>query len=64
MKFFSKAEKQLDKEIERAWYSQAFDIQVNIMDLPKIFADVRAAVLNGSTVFLAVEEAKARYRRN
>lgn len=59
-----KAAKQLDKQIEQAWYQQASGIEVNIMDIPRIFKDVRDAVVNGESLEKAVNDAKEKYRQN
>jgi hypothetical protein len=54
----------LDKEIEQAWYRLASGVGVDIMDIGKVFNDVRAAFKAGSTIDAAVEVAKAKYRKN
>jgi hypothetical protein len=62
-----KAERALDKAIEQEWYRQGFGVQVDIMDIPKIFRDVRAAMLaggEGDVMKAAVAEAVKKYRKN
>lgn len=57
----TKAEKQLDAAIEQAYYRQAKGMNINIMLITKLWADVRAAVAlavaAGDDQQLAVEEA-------
>lgn len=54
--------KDLDKQIERAWYRQADGVQVSILDIPKIFADCRKAVIeDGHTIAYAIDCAISRY---
>lgn len=60
----TKSEKQLDKDIERAWYRLASGVQVNIMNIGKVFADARAAMLTGATLDDAVTAAREKYREN
>jgi hypothetical protein len=56
-----KAKKQMDKEIETAYYRLAQGQQINIMDIPKVFAESRRAILNGATVDQAVRAAVLMY---
>lgn len=44
----------LDKQIEQSYYKLAQGKNINIMDIPKVFADGRRAVNNGATVDQAV----------
>ena len=60
----SKAEKQLDKDIELAWYKMATDVQVSVMDIPNIFREARVAVRAGRTLEGVMAEIIARYRKN
>ena len=60
----SAAEKKLDKEIERAYYQHGQGVAINIMDIGKVFADCRAAVLAGGSLDEAVKTAIAKYRQN
>ena len=60
----SKTDKQLDKDIERAWYRLASGVQVNIMDIPKIFRECRVAVLAGQPLDTIVQECIGRYRQD
>lgn len=54
----------IDKQIEKAWYSLASGVQVNIMDIPRIFREVRAAVEGGANLEAAVTIVVAQFRRN
>jgi hypothetical protein len=56
--------KQLDNEIERAYYRQGSGVQINIMNISKIFADCRAAVIDGGDLDEAIGTAIAKYRKN
>lgn len=56
--------KRLDKEIERIYYLHGFGVQVDIMDIPRIFADCRRVYESGGDLDLAVREAIAKYRKN
>lgn len=53
--------KQLDKEIERAYYRHATGKQINILDIPKLYKDVRNEVIKGKNLEDVVKEAIARY---
>ena len=56
--------KQLDAAIEQAWYKQADGVQVGIMDIPKIFKDVKKHVTAGGTIADGVDIAIQAYRVN
>lgn len=43
----SKAEKELDREINKLYNENCSNIQVNIMDIPKIFAHAKRARAEG-----------------
>lgn len=60
----TKADKQLDKDIERTWYKMASGVQVNIMDIANIFREARVAVQAGRTLEGVMTEIIARYRLN
>ncbi len=60
----TKAQKQLDKDIEQAWYRMAAGVQVSIMDIPAIFREARVAVEAGRTLEGVMTEIIARYRKN
>lgn len=49
--------KQLDKEIEQAYYRLAEGQQINILDIPKVFAESRRAIAGGAVVDQAVRAA-------
>lgn len=44
----SKAEKAIDKRIESAYYANCSGVAINIMDIEKVFAAGRAAILAGA----------------
>lgn len=58
------SEKRLDRDIEVAYYRLAQDVEVNVMDIPKIFRDVKLEVSAGATLDAAVELVIRRYRVN
>ncbi len=40
----------IDSEIEQTYYKLAEDKQINIMDIPKVFAESRRAMIAGAPV--------------
>ena len=54
----------LDKAIEAAWYRLASGVQVSILDIPKIFRDVRLEVSGGLELDAAVAAVRDRFRKN
>jgi len=60
----TKQEKQLDKELDRAWSRIASGVQVDIMDLSRIRQDTKQAITGGATVDEATTTAMERYRKN
>ncbi len=59
-----KAEKQFDKDVETAYYKHGQGVQINIMDIPKVFSDAKVAVAAGLTIEESVVASIARLRRN
>ena len=45
-----KAEKLLDKQIEKVYYATCSGVQVNIMDIPKIFRYGRQLIAEGKNL--------------
>ncbi len=60
----TKAEKQLDKEIERLYYLHGNRVEINIMSISKIYAECRAASVAGGSLEEAMLAAIAKYRLN
>ncbi len=60
----SRSEKKLDKEIEQAWYRLAEGVQVSVMDIPRIFRDVKLEMAAGMSVDEAVVTVREQYRKN
>ena len=60
----SKADKALDKAIERIYYANCSGVQLNILDIPKVFAAGRAAYALNGNVEAAVLTAVAALRVN
>ena len=58
------SKKQLDKMVEQAYYKQGRGVQINIMDIGKLFKDVSEAYLAGQDLDEAVKEAIKKYRQN
>jgi hypothetical protein len=48
MKRQSKADKAIDKRIETIYYRNCSGIQINIMDIPRVFAEGRKAIAEGA----------------
>jgi len=57
----TKAEKQLDVAITESYYRNAKGTSINIMNIPKLYAEVRAAVAAGRDLDQAMIETIARY---
>lgn len=57
----TKAEKLLDKAIEQEYYKQANGLQINIMDMPKLFSLARTEVASGSSVEEAVKNGVSKF---
>jgi hypothetical protein len=55
---------ELDSQIEKEYYAQGSGVQINIMDITRIFSDCRAAVGAGTSLKDAVAAAIAKYRQN
>lgn len=58
------AEKALDKQIEQAWYRHGQGVQVSVLDIGKIFRDVKLELAAGTDIDTATKLAVARYRRS
>jgi predicted DNA-binding ArsR family transcriptional regulator len=56
--------KALDKEIEKIYYKVGDRVQINIMDIGKIFAAGRAAYEAGTDMEAAIKAAVEKYRKN
>lgn len=57
-------EKALDREIEAAYYRHAQGVQVNMLDIPKIFRDAKLELAAGKPLDEAMIEIVKRYRVN
>ena len=53
--------KNLDREIEKAYYKIAAGKQINIMDIPKVFKESARAIAGGATVDQAVRTSVLMY---
>lgn len=60
----TKAERALDKSIEAAWYRLADGVQVSILDIPRIFRDVKLEIAGGAELDAAVAAVRDRFRKN
>ncbi len=58
------SQKQLEKAVEQAWYKLASGVQVNIMDLGKIFDRGVAALKEGKDLDTEIKACIEEYRRN
>ncbi len=52
----------LDKEIEQAWYKHAAGVQIDIMNIPKVFSEATEMVKGGKSVEEAVKELAQKYK--
>lgn len=57
-----RSENQIDKDVERAWYRLASGVQVPILDIPKIFRDIKLEMAAGVDVDTATRAAIDRYQ--
>lgn len=57
-----RSENQIDKEVKRAWYRNASGVQVPILDIPKIFRDIKLEVAAGVDIDTATRAAIDRYQ--
>ena len=60
----SKKDKAIDKEIERAYYAHGQGVQIDIMDIPRIFVAGHEAAASGMSIEAAVFAAINVYRKN
>jgi len=60
----TKAEKRLDDEIDRIYRAHCNGVQVNVLDLGKIFAAGHLAAREGRDMTAAILECVARVRLN
>lgn len=56
--------KQIDKQIEQIYYRRCSGVQINIMDIGKVFAAGRAAYAAGTDMETAIVEAALRLAQN
>lgn len=52
----------LDSRIEQEYYRRACGVQIDIMNIPKLFEYVRQRVLNGADLGLTVQDAISKFR--
>ncbi len=60
----SKKEKEIDALIERTYYRHGSGVQINILDIPKVFRMGREALASGRNLDDAIKEAIAQLRVN
>jgi hypothetical protein len=60
----SKAERQLNEAIEQTYYRLAQGVQVNILDIPKIFRDAKIELAAGVSLEQSMPGIIARYKAN
>jgi hypothetical protein len=56
--------KQIDKLVERAYYARCSGIQIDVMDISKVFAVGRAAYAEGRDVEAAIAAFVEEIRKN
>lgn len=57
-------QKKMDKLIDEAYNRLGKGVQINIMDIGKVFTMGRAALTNGTDLDTAINEAIAKLRQN
>lgn len=57
----TKAERLLDILIEQEYYKQGQNVQINIMDISRIYADCRSAIGRGESLPDAMRSALDKY---
>lgn len=60
----TKAEKQIDQQVDAAFYKHGDRVGIPIMDLSKIIAAGKAAAAAGEDIDAAVKAAVAKYRKD
>lgn len=60
----TKQEKQLDRQIEAAYYRHAEGVQINIFDIPKVFREAEIGVAAGADLDIIMIGIVKRYRVN
>ncbi len=60
----TKQEKERDKLIERTYYKYGYGVQINVMDIPKIFKVGRVALETGADLDAAIQSAIVQLRQN
>lgn len=63
-KALKKAEKALDKNIEAAYYANCAGTTINIMNIGKLFRDVKLELAAGTDLEVAVKTAIAKYNES
>lgn len=51
----------VDVQIEQEYYKQAQGLQINIMDIPKLWKDCKAAIQGGTDLATAMQAAIKKY---
>ena len=59
-----KIEKQLDEQVALAYSRHGYGVQINVMDIGKLYKDCKAAVATGISMDDAMLAAIAKYRQN
>jgi len=57
------AERALDKQIEASYYRHAQGVQVSVMDIPKIFRDIKLELAGGVDIDTATRTVVSHYRK-
>jgi len=60
----TREEKARDRLIEQTYYKHGHGVQINIFDIPKIFAIGQAALEQGADLDTAMQAAIAQFRQN
>ena len=54
----------VEMAIEQEWYKQGSGVQINIMNISKVFKDCKVEMKQGKTVQEAIANAIVKYREN
>lgn len=57
-------DKKIEKAIEAAWYRLAQGVEIDVMNIPKVFAEAKVALKGGQDLDTIIVNLIAKYRAN